>query len=105
MSSNRAAVERLDVGVEVQRPHMVGAHGPQPLRRDRRVPPDAGASSSLRHPQAVLAPQPLRTCALCSKPSSRNSWRARRYPHRGRLALISCNRARNTASSAAVVGS
>ena len=53
------------VELEVERPHLVGALGAQPLGRHRRRRRAAGACAcALRHPQALLAPQPLHPLAV-----------------------------------------
>jgi len=52
------------VVLKIQRPHMVGAHGAEPAgRRARRTEP-APFARSARHPQALLAPDPLGALAV-----------------------------------------
>ena len=52
------------VKLEVQRPYVVGCLGAQPIGRDRRGPQPLALAASLRHPQALFAPQPLRALAV-----------------------------------------
>src|SRR5207245_11114594 len=49
---------------EVQGPDVVGALRPQPLRGDRARPHPPALGRPLRHPQSLLAPQPLNPLAV-----------------------------------------
>jgi hypothetical protein len=61
----RAAVGGL-VELEVKRPHLPGALGPQPPGRclGRRVSEPAALALALRHPEPLLAPQTLHPLAV-----------------------------------------
>ena len=59
----RAAVDG-GVELEVQRPDVIRALGPQPLGRDGRVAEPVPLALPLRHPQALLAPEPLDLLAV-----------------------------------------
>jgi hypothetical protein len=52
------------IKLEVQRPHVIGVLGAQPLGPDGRGPEPLALASPLRHPQALLVPQPLRALAV-----------------------------------------
>jgi len=52
------------VGLEVQRPHVVGTLRPEPPRRHGRVPEPLALAGTPRHPQALLAPQSLHPLAV-----------------------------------------
>jgi hypothetical protein len=52
------------IELEVQRPHVIRLLGAQPLGRDGRGPEPLALAAPLRHPQALLAPQPLRALAM-----------------------------------------
>jgi hypothetical protein len=48
----------------IQRPYLIGALGPQPLRGDRRVAEPLALALTLRHPEPLLAPQALYPLAV-----------------------------------------
>ncbi len=50
--------------LEVKRPHVIGALRTQPLCRHGRLPEPAALAPTLRHPQPLLAPQPLHPLAV-----------------------------------------
>ena len=52
------------VELEVERPDVVGPLGPQPRRRHGRLAEPLALPLPLRHPQALLAPQPLDLLAV-----------------------------------------
>jgi hypothetical protein len=54
------------VGLEVERPHVIGPLGPQPIARYGRLPDTLALATLLRNPKSLLAPQPL--CALAVQP-------------------------------------
>jgi hypothetical protein len=58
-----AAGERL-IELEVDRPHVIGPLGPEPVRRDRRFAQALAFAAPGRDPQAFLAPQPLHPLAV-----------------------------------------
>jgi hypothetical protein len=61
-------LEDLPVGglvkLEVQRPYLVWCLGAQPIGWNRRGPQPLALAASLRRPQALFAPQPLRALAI-----------------------------------------
>ena len=52
------------VELKIERPHVIRPLGPQPLRRDRRLPQPPALTLALRAPAALLAPQPLHPLAV-----------------------------------------
>jgi hypothetical protein len=52
------------VELEVQRPHVIRPLSPQPPGRDRRIAHTLALAPPARHPDALLAPQPLRPLAV-----------------------------------------
>ena len=52
------------VELEVKRPHVIWALGPQPVARHRRFPAALAFAALGRHPQPFLAPQPLGALAV-----------------------------------------
>src|SRR2546423_3484047 len=58
-----ASVGRL-VKLKIERPHLIRALRPQPLRRDRRLPQPPALALALRDPQPFLAPDPLHPLAV-----------------------------------------
>jgi hypothetical protein len=53
-----------DVELEVQRPDVIRALGTQPVTRHGRLADTLAFAALGRHPQALLAPQPLRPLAI-----------------------------------------
>ena len=52
------------IELEVKRPHVIGPLGPQPVGRNRRVPQALALAPPDRHPETLLAPQPLHALAV-----------------------------------------
>src|SRR5437764_2665866 len=52
------------VELKIERPHLVGPFGPQPLGRDRRLSKASALAPPLRYPQSLLSPAPLHPLAV-----------------------------------------
>jgi hypothetical protein len=89
----------------IDRPHLVGRLGAQPLSRHRRFTEPLALAATLRHSEAFLAPQALGTLAvdrpaLLKQPLVRSA-----IPPRGRSREISRSAERSPPSSATTCGS
>ena len=72
-----AAVGGL-IELEVQRPHVIGPLGPQPVGGHGRLAEALALAAPRRDPQAFLAPEPLHALAVDACPSSPRRTCARR---------------------------